>query len=118
MTRNDILMFVRDMRPDMAEDDIDDLSYPLLYHLEKKIREEVLHLEQKFDQLNLALRAPHDDVYWTYILLHLDLIHGNFELYREDCKLFEQAWKNLCRQVFLQKENFKLAPLPSYEEEL
>ena len=117
MIKPDIYILVQEMRPNMEKFYFENLYEPLIYHLETKIRKEVLHLDEKYDTIHLSLKSPHDDVYWTYVLMHLDLINGNMELYEEDRKMFEEAWKNLCRQVFLQKENFEIAELSDPEME-
>ncbi len=110
MTKGDIVTFVSQVCPEMDPGLQLDLCGALLYHLEERIREEVLHLKEKFDQQNLILATPHDDVYWSYVLSLIYLIQGKMELYREYRKLFDEAWENLCRQAFRQKENFRLAP--------
>ena len=95
--------------PEVEELYIDMIADFLLYHLEEKIRKEVLFLEDTYDHETLVLDAPYDDVYWRYLIAFMELTQGRMELYRENQKLFEQAWENFCRQVFIQKENFKLS---------
>ncbi len=117
MTKSDIFLFLNCMAPEMNAEQLDSICEAMIYHIEEKIRQEVLHLDQRFDHQNLALAAPYDDVYWTYILSLLHLKAGNMEAYRESRKLFEEAWENFCRQVFVQKEAFKLAPWYPGDEE-
>lgn len=117
MTMNDIFSFINAIRPNMDQERLWGLYEEAIYHLEEKIRQEVLHLDVKFDHKNLALPTPYDDVYWTYIMSMIHLEDGRIEVYREYRKQFEEAWENLCRQVFLQKEAFRLAPwFPNGEE--
>ena len=111
MTKNDIVMFLNVARPDLEETFMENICDFLIYHLEEKIRQEVLHLDQKYNGVDISLTAPYDELYWRYVLAFLALLEGKVDVYRESQKLFEQAWDNFCRQVFLQKENFKLSPL-------
>ena len=117
MIMNDIVMFVVTARPDLERCYIEEVCDFLFYHLEEKIRCEVLHFDQPFNHKDIALLPPYDDVYWRYVLAFIALQEGKLEVYREQQKLFEQAWDNFCRQAFLQKENFKLSPLVTEEQE-
>ena len=110
MTKLDVLTFIGQVYPEMEPELVRDLCEVLLYHIEERIRQEVLHLDEKFDHQNLILATPHDDVYWTYALSMIHLVQKNMEAYREYRKLFAEAWENFCRQFFLQKESFRFAP--------
>ncbi len=109
MKKIDILTFVGQVYPEMEEVLVRDFCEVLLYHIEERIRQEVLHLDEKFDHENLILATPHDDVYWTYVLSMMYLVQKNMEAYREYRKLFEEAWENFCRQFFLKKDDFRFA---------
>ena len=105
----DIKLFLNLIRPDLGETYVDRLVNFLLWHLEDKIRTEVLNIETEVHTDHFILPNPHDDVYWWYVLSILDLIEGKLDRYQESHKQFELAWENLCRRAYQQKENFKLS---------
>ena len=109
MTKGDIIQFLKAVRHDLEESFIEDVCEFLLYHLEEKIRREVLHLDEEYNHSDIILLPPYDEIYWRYVLAFLSLAEEKVDVYKENQKLFEAAWDNLCRQVFQQKENFKLA---------
>lgn len=109
MTTQDIFIMLRALRPEM-DLEMDNVCEPFLYYIEQRIANELLHTTRKFGEGHLLLPDEHCDVYWTCALSYLALRRQDWDDYRENRKLFEAAWENLCRQVFLQKENFKIRP--------
>ena len=108
MDMHDIKLFLNLVRPDLGETYVDNLVNFLLWHLEDKIRKEVLNIETEVHTDFFTLPNPYDDVYWWYVFSFLDLMEGKMDRYQESYKQFELAWDNLCRHVFTEKENFKL----------
>ena len=117
MKKSDIILFLKTVRHDLDEDYIDNVCFFLLYHLEEKIRREVLDLDEEYGPGDIILPPPYDEIYWRYILTFFALTEGKIDEYKENQKLFEAAWDNFCRQVFRQKENFRLNSRLDEQEE-
>jgi hypothetical protein len=100
MVLNDLFELLCSLRPNMDRSYIGNIYELLLFHIETRVIDELMHSKQRFDPEHLLLRAPHDDVYWKYILQHLDLGQGNIDQYRVDRQLFEEAWERLSNRVF------------------
>ena len=97
----EMVELVNEMRPNELNDD---LLYFWLSNLEFRVLYEVLEGQDGDQPVGvLQVGAPHDDIYWTYLVSMIDFATGDMEAYARSSALAERAWKSFCKYYHRQK---------------
>ncbi|MBQ3064548.1 MAG: hypothetical protein IJC99_07115 [Clostridia bacterium] len=102
MTRNEVITFVRQIKPHDFENEV---MLRWLDELEQKIATEI---HQKYTRDNglqgllpdqLSVPVPYDRVYWTYLLSMIDFVSGSSDTYERSLAVFQEAYGEYARAV-------------------
>ena len=102
MTRNEVITFVRQIKPHDFENDV---MLHWLDELEKKISVEIHQRYTRTDGTDgllpdqLIVQSPYDRVYWTYLVAMIDFVTGSDDTYERSLIAFKEAYAEYARAV-------------------
>ena len=102
MTKTEVLALVAELKPHEHSDAVmlrwlEELEQKIACEIHRKMPDGTLSTGSMGEQL--AVPAPYDRVYWTYLVAMLDFVSGNLELFDRSNKLFGEAYGDYARFV-------------------